>query len=103
MVVWQVENVWKPPLVGVCVWVPCWYVPLRGSRLGFYTLPLTRLCTATAEGAPLLGGGGDGGGLGLDVRVEVQRNDGRPPPSSCTVDTVLVCMILRIRRPRDRC
>ena len=57
-------------------------------------------CTATAEGAPLLGGGG---GLGLDVRVEVRRNDGRPPPSSCTVDIVLVCMILRIRRPRDRC
>ena len=28
------------------------------------------------------GGGGEGGGLGLDVRVEVWRTEGRPPPSS---------------------
>ena len=79
-------------------------VPLRGSRLGFYTLPLTRLARPRARprprGAPLRGG--DGGGLGLDVRVEVRRTDGRPP-SSYTVVTVLVCVILRIRRPRERC
>ena len=50
VVVWQVENFWKPPLVGVCVWVPCWYVPLRGSRLGFYTLPLTRLARPRPRG-----------------------------------------------------
>ena len=49
------------------------------------------------------GGGGDGGGLGLDVRVEVRRTEGRPPPSSFTVVTVLVCVILRIRLPRARC
>ena len=49
------------------------------------------------------GGGGDGGGLGLDVRVEVRRTEGRPPLSSLTVVTVLVCVILRIRLPRARC
>ena len=26
--------------------------------------------------------GGEGGGLGQDVRMEVQRTEGRPPPSS---------------------
>ena len=31
---------------------------------------------------PRRGGGGDVGGLGLDVRVEVRRTEGRPPPSS---------------------
>ena len=31
---------------------------------------------------PQRGGGGDGGGLGLDVRVELWRTEGRPPPSS---------------------
>ena len=84
--------------------MPCWCVPLRGSRLGFYTLPLTRLARPRTRprprGPPLRGG--DGGGLGLDVRVEVRRTDGRPP-SSYTVVTVLVCVILRIRRPRARC
>ena len=54
---------------------------------GFLYPASNACCTATAEGAPLLGGGGDGGGLGLDVRVEVRRNDGHPP-SSCTVDTI---------------
>ena len=42
-----------------------------------------------------------GGGLGLDVRVEVRRTEGRPP-SSYTVVTVLVCVMLRIRLPRAR-
>ena len=45
--------------------------------------------------------GGTGGGLGLDVRVDVRRTDGRPP-SSYTVVTVLVCVILRMRLPRAR-
>ena len=45
--------------------------------------------------------GGAGGGLGLDVRVDVRRTDGRPP-SSYTVVTVLVCVILRMRLPRAR-
>ena len=31
---------------------------------------------------PWRGGGGDYGGLGLDVRVEVRRTEGRPPHSS---------------------
>ena len=42
-----------------------------------------------------------GGGLGLDVRVEVRRTEGRPP-SSYTVVTLLVCVMLRIRLPRAR-
>ena len=41
------------------------------------------------------------GGGGPDVRVEVQRTEGRPP-SSYTVVTVLVCVMLRIRLPRAR-
>ena len=44
-----------------------------------------------------------GGGLGSEVRVEVRRTEGRPPPSSYTVVTVLVCLMLRIRLPRARC
>ena len=41
------------------------------------------------------------GGGGPDVRVDVRRTDGRPP-SSYTVVTVLVCVILRMRLPRAR-
>jgi len=47
--------------------------PRDVALVSFYILPLAR---------PRARRGGDGGGLGLDVRVEVRRTEGRPPPSS---------------------
>ena len=52
---------------------------------------------------PRLRRGGVGDGLGMDVRVEVRRTEGSPPPSLETVVTVLVCVMFRIRLPRARC
>ena len=56
----------------------CLTDPKDSALVFFYILPLACPC---ARPRPRPRRGGDGGGLGLDVRVEVWRTEGRPPPS----------------------
>ena len=57
----------------------CLTDPKDSALVSFCILPLAR---PRARPRPPPRRGGDGGGLGLDVRVEVRRTEGRPPPSS---------------------
>ena len=59
----------------------CLTDPRNSALVSFYILPLARP-SARPRPQPRPRRGGDGGGLGLDVRVEVRRTEGRPPPSS---------------------
>ena len=56
----------------------CLTDPRDSALVSFYTLPRAR---PRARPRPRSRRGRDGGGLGLDVRVEVRRTEGRPPPS----------------------
>ena len=56
----------------------CLTDPRDSALVSFYILPLAR---PRARPRPRPRRGGDAGGLGLDVRVEVRRTEGRPPPS----------------------
>ena len=56
----------------------CLTDPKDSALVSFYILPLACPC-ARPRRRPRRGG--DCGGLGLDVRVEVWRTEGRPPPS----------------------
>ena len=81
----------SPHILGRWKGGPCFYILRPRPR----TRPRPR---ARPRPRPRRGGLG---GLGLEVRVDVRRTEGRPP-SSYTVVTVLVCVMLRIRRPRAR-
>ena len=57
----------------------CLTDPRDSALVSFYILPLAY---PRARPRPRPRPGGDGGRLGLDIRVEVRRTEGRSPPSS---------------------